>query len=421
MHHSLTEAGRALLASAAVSALAAGAPVGAARAESPYVRSGTVDDIEIDRLVSFGDSYSRLNRKTRFRNFVEQMRDEGDASAIQGLGVSGATAANVEVNGSRKSFRQQLNKWRNAGPVFGQRHATVVYFGYNDINNFTDLTQSRRDYSSGVSTLASNGATQGDRHVFLFQVHDWGKNPGQASNPTCDPGSTKSCRQQLRERTQGWNNHVAAVANLRPNTIAVDLFTAFDRIIADPGRYGLTNVATADPTRSNTTALFDDDNHFGGRGQDLIQQVFQHYLTRAWDWSHALAAGAQAAQQLDRDITDGVVFNLAALAEEQRPGLSAFAIGELADQPAELPEEHAADVTRAGFAQVYHPDERPDGGVALNYAVSDGTALGVVIGRYAESVEAEHELASSSSTITSDAACTSATGWGTSTCSAVWS
>ena len=41
--------------------------------------------------------------------------------------------------------------------------------------------------------------------------------------------------------------------------------------------------------------------------------------------------------------------------------------------------------------------------MALNYAVSEDTALGVVIGRYAESVEAEHELASSSSTVTSDA------------------
>jgi phospholipase/lecithinase/hemolysin len=280
MQHRLTGAGRALLASTAVSVLAASAPVGTARAESPYVRSGTVDDIEIDRMVSFGDSYSRLNRKIRFKNFVEQMRDEGDASSVQGFGVSGATAANIEVNGSRKSFRQQLNRWRNAGPVFGDRHATVVYFGYNDIDKLTDLAQSRRDYSSDISTLVNNGATQGNRHIFLFQVHDWGKNPGQASNPTCDSGSAKSCRQQLRERTQGWNSHVAAVANQRSNTIAVDLFTAFDRIIAEPGRYGLANVTTADSTRSNSRALFDDDNHFGGKGQDLIQQVFQHYLTR---------------------------------------------------------------------------------------------------------------------------------------------
>jgi hypothetical protein len=66
MQHRLTNAGRALLAPAAVSVLAAGALVGTAQAESPYVGSGTVDDIEIDRLVSFGDSYSRLNRKTRF-------------------------------------------------------------------------------------------------------------------------------------------------------------------------------------------------------------------------------------------------------------------------------------------------------------------------------------------------------------------
>ncbi|HEX6015903.1 MAG TPA: hypothetical protein VFY87_29705 [Geminicoccaceae bacterium] len=43
----MTNAGRALLAPAAVSVLAAGALVGTAQAESPYVRSGTVDDIEM--------------------------------------------------------------------------------------------------------------------------------------------------------------------------------------------------------------------------------------------------------------------------------------------------------------------------------------------------------------------------------------
>jgi phospholipase/lecithinase/hemolysin len=267
MQQRLTGAGRALLASTVLATLAVGTlGSGAARAESPYVRSGSVDDIEIDRLVAFGDSYTRLKRKFRFTNWIEQMRDEGDASAIQGFAVSGATAANVAVNGARRSFRQQITSWQNSGPVFGSRHATVVYFGHNDVGNFADLTRSRRDFSSGVTALANNGVTQGERHLFLFQIHDWGKNPGQATNPTCDAGSAKTCRQQLRERTQSWNSHVAAVANSRDRTIAVDLFTAFDRIFAKPAQFGLANVTTADSTRSKTTALFDDDNHFGGKG-----------------------------------------------------------------------------------------------------------------------------------------------------------
>jgi lysophospholipase L1-like esterase len=142
MQHRLAGARDILLASTALAVLAAGAPGGrVAWAESPYVRSGTVDDIEIDRLVSFGDSYSKLRRKTRFTNWVEQMRDEGDASAIEGYGVSGATAANVAVNGARRSFRQQITKWQNSGRVFGSRHATVVYFGHNDVGNFADLAR----------------------------------------------------------------------------------------------------------------------------------------------------------------------------------------------------------------------------------------------------------------------------------------
>jgi hypothetical protein len=103
----------------AASALTIAAPsAGKAQTPNPYLKGDGSGDLEIGRVLSFGDSYSKLKRKTKFTNWVEQMRDEGEALSIAGYGVSGATAANVAVNGSTRTFRQQFNKWRNAGAAF---------------------------------------------------------------------------------------------------------------------------------------------------------------------------------------------------------------------------------------------------------------------------------------------------------------
>ncbi len=63
------------LALSAVGALTfAAAGAGRAETPNPYLKSDGSGDVEIGRLLSFGDSYSALRRKTRFTNWVEQLR-----------------------------------------------------------------------------------------------------------------------------------------------------------------------------------------------------------------------------------------------------------------------------------------------------------------------------------------------------------
>jgi phospholipase/lecithinase/hemolysin len=438
MQHRMPQARRALLASAAIVVLA---PAGAAMADTLFVpalaatgdaapqgpraaaTAGTATGaaapvflpgtpalattevaVAIPRITAFGDSYSRLQRSStdpvtgklwRVRNWLEQSVAEGNATAIAGYAVSGATAASKATpDGTKKTFAQQVTKWVNAGASLGAREVTSVYFGYNDINSFASLADSKTAYKNSVARLVSNGTNQGERRTFLFLVHDWGKNPAQKGDP----------QGVYRQRTQEWNASVAALAGkyAGKNVVAVDLYTTFENVFANPSTYGLTNVKTVDTPKSSTTALFADDNHFGEKGQDLIQQVFLSYATRGTTWSSQLATSSRTMAEVGGDIGQGLALGIDALPPEQRLGLNAFAVGDLAQASLAPADEPDADVTRAGFVQAFHPDERPDGGVGVNYALSPDTAFGVVIGSYQDTVTSDLDLASASASVRSD-------------------
>jgi hypothetical protein len=252
-----------------------------------------------------------------------------------------------------------------------------------------DLTKSKSGYKFYVDKIISKGATGDERRMFLVMPHDWSRNPAQRVE--ADPGV-------YRTRTKQWRNFIAGLANDRDRVVAVDLYTAFEKIFANPGRYGLTNITTADPTCAKTTALFHDDNHFGQRGQALIKQVFEHYLTRGWDWANTLSAGSAAASRLNQDIESGIVFNMTTLTAEERQGLTAFPVG-LAALP-DGASDTAVDVARAGFAEAYGPDER-DGGVGLNYEFGD-TRLGFVVAHYDESRRVTRDASIATGTVASD-------------------
>jgi phospholipase/lecithinase/hemolysin len=52
--------------------------------------------------------------------------------------------------------------------------------------------------------------------------------------------------------------------------VPVDVLGAIDRVLAHPGRYGFTNVTTADHAHAATTALYADAFHVGRHGQEII-------------------------------------------------------------------------------------------------------------------------------------------------------
>ena len=93
--------------------------------------------------------------------------------------------------------------------------------------------------------------------------------------------------------------------------VALDLFTAMECVFNQPGDFGFTNVTQQRPQGGDPAKyLFDlnDDIHFGQRGQILIRQVVQYYLTRGWDWSNTDKNPATARQKLVADLEAGKVF-----------------------------------------------------------------------------------------------------------------
>jgi phospholipase/lecithinase/hemolysin len=348
----------------------AGAPANAATYSvlNPYVPTqSSYDTLKIRRLITFGDSYSDPKFSTD-KNWSEWLVSQGGISWYSTLAKEGATACNCVTNGVLNTFQQQLNRWFNANPTYQYRDLTVVYFGQNDINRLPDLTKAKANYESGIDQLIADGALGNKRRMLLTMVHNIARNPSHQA--------------RAANNTTIWNRHVAQVANERKDVIAVDLFTAFNKVYANPGRYGFVNVTTANATRSRTDYLYYDGNHFGQKGQLLISQVFKHYLTRGWDWANTLQTGSQTVARLNADIEAGRVFRTS-FADEQDPALAIVPFGALAvtDQTASW---DAPVWARDGGTNLTEQpvDQAPDGGVGVKYKLDDSTDLAFLVAEY---------------------------------------
>ncbi|MEK0085421.1 SGNH/GDSL hydrolase family protein [Benzoatithermus flavus] len=370
---------------------------------NPYAVAGDTRPSRLGNLLVFGDSYSAANQTARPGVKVWPYRI---VSSPFDYARGGASARNESVNwlfnhkgAADNTFRTQVDSWLGSSRAGAQQSndLTVTYFGYNDIlEPRNDLSISLHDYGEQIDRLLQNGVTSGDRKLFVTLVHDWSQVPRELA-------ATAGGAESKQGRVDQWNQGVVDIANSREGVIAVDLRTVFDRIAADPDRYGFTNITTADPGNADTTALYFDDQHFGNRGQDIIAQVFRYYLTRGWSWANSVAAGSEAAAQLQSDIDQGLVFSLSQLAPDERQGLSTFVIGDAGVREAELAqEEAAADPSRRQFTAA-HLMEDSDRGIGVNYAFDPGTMLGMVISSYRVSEENKAELATSQASVASDA------------------
>jgi phospholipase/lecithinase/hemolysin len=202
------------------------------------------------RLTVFGDSYS-IPVHDGARDWPLLLHEEGLVGRIDDFARFGATAS----SGWHINFAQQLQRWRRAGRPLG---VTVVYLGFNDVG--VNLARSRADYAAGIDELVAAGATSGGNRLLLVEPHDVGSTP--LNNRTAKRGF-------LRRQTEDWDGFVAFTAH-HAHATPVDVFAAIDRVLAHPGRYGFTNVTTADHAHAATTALYDDDFHVGQHGQAII-------------------------------------------------------------------------------------------------------------------------------------------------------
>ena len=342
--------------------------------------------VDIGNLFVFGDSYSRLKRK-RFPNWAEQLQGGDYAGNLRGFAISGAQANSA----SSIPFSREINNWRNSRIPFRSGDATVVYFGYNDIDSATTtFNPSRAGYNSGMQALVGKGANSGGRKIYVVMPHDWGSTP--AYNRTRQAGD-------LRAKTKLWDSFVKGLPSRYANTVAVDLFTPIDRVLAHPGQYGFKNVKTADPGHSATTALYDDDYHFGQHGQRIIEQTMLNYMSRSAEYVNGLAMTGRLQSRRQEDVASGLRRGLAALDEAQQPlGLAAFPVGESA-----LPQTlQDGDTSRAQFSQAFDPDHR-DGGAGLNYALADGTMFGMTFSSYDDATDNQRRAGLATSSVRSDA------------------
>jgi phospholipase/lecithinase/hemolysin len=292
------------------------APAAAYTISNPYATGPSPADINIRNLRIFGDSFSMLKRMS-FPNWAEQLRydeinqntDLTQVGALIGLAVSGATGG--AYLGSTNDFATQVTRWLGTSPAFRTRDLTVVYFGYNDIKRSTDpsgadLTGAMADYRAALRRVINAGASGGGRRILLVMPHDWGRSPYYTAN---------GLSSVMRQRTRVWNGLVAATARQSSYTglVAVDLFTAMECVFNHPGDFGFTNVTDPLPLNGDPERYlydYDDGFHFGHRGQVLIRQVIQYYLTQGWDWSNTYKDPKTARRNLTADLEAGKVFGI---------------------------------------------------------------------------------------------------------------
>jgi lysophospholipase L1-like esterase len=351
---------------------------------NPYATYGSDSPDKLGTLHVFGDSYSDTNSWVRtcgnggaIANCIPKgemwserlVAGAGAGASLNSYARDGASAVNGGVYGdATNDFKTQVDQFAGSAG-FGADDLTVVFMGYNDVNTrgVADLGPSYADYATQVQRLIDGGATGGDRRLFLTLLHDFGATPH-------DVWGDKT------NRSIAMNNAIAGVANGKSNVVAVDMFTVFDRIAADPARYGLDNVTdVAGPGDDLDRFLYADGAHFSSRGQEIMAQVYNHYLTRGWDLANTLQGSAANKTQLDNDV-DNRLAELAAF-DATRTGLTSFFVGD--DRAAAMAGYDAdmVDPSRSGFAQLSQQG-RADAGIGLNYAIDETTRMGVVMSRY---------------------------------------
>ncbi len=347
-----------------------------------YAAYGDEQPNQLENLLVFGDSYSDTERFS-FDIWSEKLTDGIGGSSVESYAKGGAFAGptNNYPGDDGNTIETQVDNWLATTPSFGGGDLTVFYAGYNDINvpkaagepisNQTALGRSADHLEDQIQRVIDAGATGGDRRVFVARVHEWTDIPKENTNPANFKAGF----------TDIWNDRIDQIANANDKIVAVDLNTVFRRIHDNPGDYGFTNVTTPDAANAGPggTALYHDTVHFGERGQEIIAEVFNHYLTRGWDWANLLQAGSATAEERTLEINQGLQTSLAQLQADERLGFSSFFVGDReAQYAANLTDDASYDPARSGFRQLALSQEQ-DSGVGLNYAFDDDTMMGFVL------------------------------------------
>ncbi|MCB1885952.1 MAG: hypothetical protein KDG89_18555, partial [Geminicoccaceae bacterium] len=86
----------------------------------------------------------------------------------------------------------------------------------------------------------ARGAADANRRLFVTTVPDLDRTPGHGG-------------EGLTGEVTAWNSAMRGYANGHANVIAVDLHTVFERLFADPARFGFSDVTSIAPSRAEIT------------------------------------------------------------------------------------------------------------------------------------------------------------------------
>ncbi len=343
---------------------------------NPYALPGatTVRDVQVGRAIVFGDSYSITrddpyggHSRWPFEMWNEQLVREGVFAELANYAIGGSIARTCR----NRSLCRQYRNWRTEDGSFRDGDLTILYFGQNDLRQPDQIDASISSYRKYLKRLQGDGATDGGRKIMVALIPDWGKRP--IGTPE-DSANTIRFNTDLARVTNGFGRRV----------IAVDLYTAFEHVYADPAKFGLSNVTTADPAAAtDTSILFYDDEHFGRKGNEITATVFRHYLTAGWDWAARVKAGRKATRRFERDLANGLVFGFPAFAPEA--GVQAFHFGEVAAVE-EVADPDAAPETRWDVAR-HGASGSGDGGTGVAVWLGRDARLSFAAGAYDEAVE----------------------------------
>ena len=358
---------------------------------NPFARAdaAAITEVRVDALHVFGDSNSVASRDG-IAGWPGYLNREGTVGSVVNNAVSGAFGGD-DPGDENNTFQRQLDRAfgeGGGGETIDDRDLVTVSFGANDVEGVPAdrLAASIATFEANLDALRARGAADDGRRLFVATILDLDKTPGfRGRGLTDDVGR--------------WNDAVRGYANANANTVAVDLFTVFERVFADPGRFGFTDVTDPAPARADkvdaaSTYLWADEQHLTQHGQDIIGQVFQHYLTRGWDWANAMDAGAAAQARLEGDLDAGGVV-AASLADDSGLGFVAIPLG----VPTPGDTFAGVDQSRAGFAAVRAPE---DGGAVFEFRHKDRT-LGFAFGRYGEATASGKRLARQSTDLDAEA------------------
>ncbi len=338
---------------ALLSGCASGGGSGVSPVSSPFSGDGSsaLGAVHVNVMRVFGDSYSdpSFTRSLGSINWSQQLQAKGLVTHNANYAIGGARASTGEV----RAFDQQINKALSSKTAIADGDLTIIYLGHNDIGRTGSpdgLAKATNGYQNGVARLVEAGAANENRRIFVTQLSNWARGPG-VSDGTAG-------------QVQAWNTMLAGIANENPNIIAVDMYTPFERVFADPGAYGFTDVTTASPTRSGIDALYHDSTHFGSRGQEIISRVYQHYLTRGWDWANTVSAGADASAQINKDIDNGTLVLGLAGQENLKYGFRLLPLGMSESNP--LTYRHRSSNVFRPFDSVGASQQSAPNGLALD-------------------------------------------------------